>query len=303
MITRGTSIVDFFTRFPDEEACLAQIFESKWGEHSPCPECGVTGGWAPIAGTKKYRHRCRRQFSPLRGTAFYRSNLSLMAIFYTILLFSNLSTGARSTFLKRQLGIGLRAAHRLCNRVRLHMAAYSRPTQLGGHGKVVYVDEVYLRYATIDGQKRRGSHIVLGFACEGIVVSGIVPDRKSHTLLAAIKKVVLPGTTIVTDCWTGYAKVADLGYNHVSINHSRGHFFDFQGNSTCEIDTYWAVVRRSLRLSHQVSENNLWLFLAEIECRYNNRHSGRSLFDMLVECWPDLDRIGVDTLRARFDWR
>lgn len=303
MIAKGTSAIEFFERFPDEAACLAHIQKVKFGEHTPCPHCGQHGNWKPIPGTKKYRHGCRVQISPLKGTAFYRSNLSLMAIFYAILHFSNSANGIRSTFLRKQLGIGLRAAHRLANRIPIHMAAYDRPVQLGGHGEVVEVDELYLRHVSVPGSSRFASRIIVGFAWKNKVICAIVQDRKASTLLPAIERMVRPGTTIITDDHKGYARVSTLGFKHISINHSRGHFFDYHGRSTCRIDSYWAVVRRTLRLYHQVADKNLWAFLAEVECRYNLRSHQQSTFDSLLSSWPDLDRIGNEGLMARYDWR
>ncbi|MBD2843551.1 IS1595 family transposase [Erythrobacter rubeus] len=303
MTFTGTSIVEFFDRFPDERACLAQVFRTKWGDHSPCPNCGVIGAWAIIRGTKKYNHRCRKQFSPMKGTAFYRTNLSLMAVFYALQLFANSSSGIRSTFIRKQLGIGLRAAHRLCNQVRLHIAAYDRAQQLGGPGKTVSVDELYLRHSVNRRQKRHDGAIVLGFACEGKVLCGIVPDRKRATLHRHIRRHVRPGSSVITDDWLGYKKLEQVGYHHISVNHSLGYFFDEFGRSTNEIETFWASMRRSLRLYHQTADHNLWRFLAEIEFRYNHRFSKVSPFDILISHWPDLESFDRGALQQRFDWR
>jgi transposase-like protein len=34
-----------------------------------------------------------------------------------------------------------------------------------------------------------------------------VPDRKAKTLLALIKKWILPGSIIISDCWSSYNKI------------------------------------------------------------------------------------------------
>lgn len=302
-MTSGTSVTDFFETYRGEEACLHKIFETRWGDHTACPVCGKIGGWKSIPRTRKYRHTCRTHLSVLKGTAFYRSNLPLMAYFYAILLFANSSSGMRSTFIRKHLGLGLKGAVNLSQRVRLHISAYDRPERLGGPGKTVFVDEVYLRHIVDKGQGRRVSVQVLGFSCEGRVIAGIVPDRKAATLLAEIKKRVVPGSSIITDDWCGYKRVPTLGFRHIAVNHSKGSFFDTRGNSTGEIDSYWATVRRALRLYHQVRDDTLWLFLAEIEFRYNHRFGHCSPFETLVSHWPDLDLIGPEALRKRYDWR
>jgi transposase-like protein len=274
----------------------------KYGDHSPCPRCGKIGGWGRVRGTKKYFHSCRRQISPLKDTAFYRSNLSLAACFYAILLFSNCSSGVRSSFLRKQLGLATKSSHRLCNLVRLHMSTYERPTQLGGPGRLVEVDEILLKHVHVPDKKQHEAAIVLGMACEGKVLTGIVSDRKRQTLHANILKYVKPGSTIVTDDWGAYKGLERLGFTHISVNHSRG-FFNQDGYSTCEIDAYWASLRRAMRGYHQVSPSNLWMFLAEVECRYNFRRERQALFDSLTSRWPTLTPESAAMFERRFDWR
>lgn len=297
-----SGIIDFCRRFPNEEACLQTIFEQKFGDHSPCPHCGVVGGWGRVQGTKKYFHSCRRQISPLKDTAFYRSNISLVAYFYAILLFANCSSGVRSSFLRRHLGLHPKSAHRLCNRIRLHMAAYQRPARLGGPGKLVEVDEVLLRHVRDPGKNRRQATIVMGIACQGQVITGVIADRKRQSLHANILKYVETGSTVVTDDWAAYRGLDRLGFAHIPVNHSRG-YFNENGYSTCEIDSYWASLRRAMRGYHQMAEPNLWMFLAEIECRYNSRHDRGALFEKLISHWPKLTPENVLMFERRFDWR
>lgn len=197
---QSPGIVNFFARFPDEEACLDWVATTKWGPDTPCPECGKVGGWKKIHGTKKWRHSCRRQFSPLKGTIFYRSNISLLGWFYAILLFSNASVGMRTSFIRRQLGLGHRSAFRVCGMTRVHMASMARPEWLGGPGKVVHVDEVYLRYLISENGGPHEGAIVLGIACEGKVICGIVPDRKATTIIPALVARIRPGSTVGRIC-------------------------------------------------------------------------------------------------------
>jgi transposase-like protein len=182
------------------------------------------------------------------------------------------------------------------------MAAYERPVRFGGPGKTVYVDEVYLKHV-VGKRGGRLPTIVLGIMCDGFVLTGIIPDRKGKTLTDAIQARVMPHSKIITDDWGGYQKLSSLGFQHQTINHSSGHFFDFDGRSTCEIDSYWATLKRSLRLYHQVGSQNLWLYLAEIEFRYNHRFANCSPFDELTRHWPDLEAQDMQNLTRRYDWR
>lgn len=301
MTCRGTSVVEFFERFPHERACLDHIFDTRWGTHSPCPECGNHGKWYPVRNTKRLLHSCRSNISVLKDTAFYRSNHSLMAWFYALLLFCNSTHGMRSSFVRKQLGIGIKGAHRICNQIRLHLAFYDRPLQLGGAGRKVYVDEAYLRFAVAPGKSMRTIVLVLGFACEGKVVCGIIPDRTAGTLHAAIRRWVAPGSIIVSDGHFGYRSLAKLGWKHIVVNHSIA-FHNFQGVTTSEIESYWNVVKRTLRSYRQVGPDNLWKFLAEIEFRYNYRHSEVSRFDIAISAFPAITPETIAAIRQRYCW-
>lgn len=299
---KGTSVTEFFMRFPDEQACLHQVFEHKWGRSGLCPKCKKdSGSWFHIGGTKKYQHSCRSQLSPLKDTPFYRSNLSLMAWFYALLLFTNCQTGMRSSFIRRQLGIGGKSAHRLCHQIRLHLASQERPETLGGPGKRVHVDEGFFRVIIDPAFDRRRQAVVLGLECDGKIVTGLIPDRKAATIKRAIDKFILPGSTIVTDAATQYKWLSLAGWDHIVVNHKVA-FHNFDGVTNNPIECYWSVLRRTLRLYRQMADVNLWTFLAEAEFRYNRRNSKISLFDEAIETFPELSSCTMPALRERFDW-
>ena len=300
MTYTGTSVREFFDRFPNEDACLRHVFEVKFGDHTPCHHCGVVGRWTPIRGTKKYFHLpCRKHVSPLKDTAIYRSNLSLMAWFYAMLLMTNSSTGVRSSFLRRQMGIGVKSAHALCNKLRLHMASHEVPTPFGGPGRLVHIDEAFIPHMS-EGVRQR-PHIIMGIASDGKVSSGILSNRKLETLSGVINRLVLPGSIIVTDYHLGYSSLAADGWDHIRINHKRG-FHNFAGVTNNPIEGYWATVRRTMSLYQHVAPHNLWRFLAEIQFRFNRRHSVTSTFYELIGSFPIIDPENKVALERNFDW-
>jgi transposase-like protein len=231
----------------------------------------------------------------------YRSNLSLMAWFYAFFLFSNTSIGMRAGFIRRQLGIGHNSSHRLCRMIRVHMAAMARPDMLGGEGKTVHIDEVHLRFIASSAGEPNDAVIVLGLASEGQVLSAIVSDRRTETLIPHIVARVRPRSKVVTDMLSGYRTLAQHGFDHVQINHSVA-FHDFRGDSNNDIEAYWSTVRRMLRSARQVSREHMWTFLAEIEFKYNRRHTKDKIFEELISNFPDFDPEKSHVLEARFDW-
>lgn len=301
MTKHAVSVAEFFSRFPDERSCIRHIHRTKFGNHRPCPHCGDHGGWSYIRGTKKFLHRCRRHVSVLAGTPFYRSNLSMLAVFYTMLLFANSSSGVRCPHTKKELGLGQKTAHRLNNLIRLQMAYLQEPKCVGGDEGPVEIDEVYLRYFKDPAQAGLQAKIAMGLYHDGKVQCGFIDNRRRSQLEGPIQKLVSPGSIVMTDQFSGYDKLRDLGYRHRTVNHSKGEFYR-KGVSTSAIDSCWASFRRAFRLYHQIGIENAWLYLAEAQFRYNHRHNPRAAFETLISCWPEVDVRHHDDVRSRYVW-
>lgn len=222
-----------------------------------------------------------------------------MAWFYALLLFANSGRGVRGNFQRKQLGIGMKAAHRLGKSLRTHIAFSQRPARLGGPGKKVYVDEALINLVR-DGDSDRNA-IVMGIACDGMVLCGAIGDRKAETLIASIERFVEPGSTIVTDALKAYMGLSKRGWNHIVVNHSIA-FHDFEGNTTNQIEVFWSVLKRNLRSYRQVGAENLWRYLAETEFAYNRRHADYSSFDELISNFPAVTPESLADVRSRFVW-
>ena len=73
-----------------------------------------------------------------------------------------------------------------------------------------------------------------------------VPDRSAKTLIAKIKEHVLPGTNIISDCWKAYSRLAEEGYVHQTVNHSKEFVNKETGAHTNTIESTWRAVKTSL---------------------------------------------------------
>ena len=68
-------------------------------------------------------------------------------------------------------------------------------------------------------------------------------DRKAATLQKHIQEWVLPGTIIITDCFSAYSKLDTLGFYHFTVNH-KFHFVDPVTEAhTQRIEGLWHIIR------------------------------------------------------------
>lgn len=60
----------------------------------------------------------------------------------------------------------------------------------------------------------------------------VVARRDRATLERIISRYCHPGTTVMSDEWRGYVGLGQLGYNHLTVNHSRAFVNQVTGNNT-----------------------------------------------------------------------
>jgi len=72
----------------------------------------------------------------------------------------------------------------------------------------------------------------------------LVDDRSAATVIPLIQKYVLPGSTIHSDQWPAYNRLNQLGYNHLTVNHSQNVVDPNTGTCTNAIEAYWSRVKK-----------------------------------------------------------
>jgi hypothetical protein len=90
----------------------------------------------------------------------------------------------------------------------------------GGDGKAVETDEIKF------GRRKyhRGHYVKGHWMFEGVERGSgrtflvAVRDRSADTPVGLIKQWILPGTTIISDCWAASSSVRDEGYMHFTVN-------------------------------------------------------------------------------------
>jgi len=120
--------------------------------------------------------------------------------------------------------------------------------KIGGVGHIVEIDESkfgkrkYHRGKRVDGVWVFGGIDRETKAC----FFSCVEDRKADTLVKLIKDNILPGTTIISDCWKGYSSLKDQGYQHLTVNHSKEFLNPENGACTNKIESTWRALKSFL---------------------------------------------------------
>ena len=73
----------------------------------------------------------------------------------------------------------------------------------------------------------------------------VVPNRSKECLLNVLKEYVLPGSIVISDCWSSYNCLQDEGFVHLRVNHSL-HFKDPDtGAPTNTIEGTWGPPKKA----------------------------------------------------------
>lgn len=303
----GTSVEIFDKVFPDDDACLAHVFDIRFGQGYPCRSCGKSAIWIRRETRRSFIAQCCRNVHvyPLSNSLFHRTKVPLKDWFLLILHFVNSKTGMSSTLARRLLGVPHRTAFYLCDRIRTHLAMMERRRQIGGPGQYVYVDEAMVR-GVISGKGEKNTVLVLGICTENDLITTVIPNRKSETLVPIIERLVKSGSILATDGFASYNILAKRGWRREVVNHSKRIFVNENGISQAQIETYWGHLKRNFRLNHLKAERaNIWKYINSFNFVYNRRHRSREIFWDAISAFPVFpqDPAPYDDMDAEFDGR
>jgi len=82
----------------------------------------------------------------------------------------------------------------------------AHPIKLGGHGVIVEIDETVISKRKYNRGLVSNQQWFFGGVERGSGRCFLVPvdQRDASTLLPIIQKFIMPGTTIMSDCWAAY---------------------------------------------------------------------------------------------------
>jgi len=297
------SLPEFQRLFPDEAACAEYLERTRWRDGFVCPHCAAADEPRYVSTRLKVlrcRH-CRRDTRLTAGTIMERTHTPLSVWFWGAYLVASQTPGMSAVQFQRQLGLlCYETAFQILHKLRVGMV---RPDQdrIGGKpDETVEADETYVGGRTRG--KGRGVHDRVLVACAvevrqrkrtgslnkrktgryaGRVRLSVVPDRSAKSLVGFIESAVVPGATIITDGWSGYATLGKRGYLHTAVA-ERGDM-DVAESFLPIIHLVFSNLKTWLRGTHHgVSPQHLQAYLNEFTFRFNRRFYPFNAFRSLL---------------------
>ncbi len=191
------TVLDFYKRFPTDDACLDHLMKIRHGNPSDCPKCGRNAKFYKLTKEPAYSCEwCGHHIHPMVGTPFERSRTPLQKWFYAMYLFTTTRHGVPAKELQRQLSVTYKTAWRMGHEIRKYMLQVDGDPTLGGH---VEADETYIGGRRSGGKRGRGAPgktVLFGIVERGgDVMTRVVPNVRKATLERHILENIRGGAT------------------------------------------------------------------------------------------------------------
>src|SRR5512132_2922475 len=151
---KGLSEAEFDRRYGSEEQCRAAVVKWRWSDGFVCPECG--GRRHSLVKTRALYQctTCRRQTSPLAGTIFAATKLSLRSWFRALYHLTQSKQGISSLELGRRLGVTQSTAWTVKHKLKQVMMERDAKKRLIGR---LEMDDAHLGGQRSGGKRGRGA--------------------------------------------------------------------------------------------------------------------------------------------------
>ncbi len=267
--------------FKTEDAARKYLEANRWPGGPVCPFCGQFETVLPLPpkgslGQGWFHCReCRDKFTVRVGTLYERSHVPLHKWLYATHLLCSSKKGISSHQLSRMLGVTYKTAWFMSHRIREGMAPAKNAGPIGGEGKTVEADEMFI--GNKPGVKKHpgsGGYAhkmaILSLVERGGAVRSFPLDSPTrHAIHGPMTKTVKAKTHVYTDHAQMY-RFWPLA-QHETVDHSKGEYVrgDVHTNT---VEGVFSIFRRGMVGTYQhCSEQHLHRYLNEFDFRYSNR--------------------------------
>ena len=291
------TLLEFEKMFATEEACWDYLSRLRWPDGFRCFRCGHDKGF-PLARGLFECSECGHQTSVTAGTIFQDTRKPLQMWFRAMWHVTNEKNGISAMSLQRLLGLTrYETAWTWLQKLRRAMVRPGRDRLSG----VIEVDETFVggeEEGVCGRQTESKALVIIAAQVDGTGIGRIrmrcIPDATSGSLLSFLQDAIEPGSTVVTDGWSGYAGLSSHGYKH-EVKVLRGKNKDAAIRILPRVHRAVSLLKRWLLGTHQgaVSTEHLDYYLDEFTFRFNRRTSKSrgKLFYRLVQQAVQVDAV------------
>jgi transposase-like protein len=216
------NILELQKRFNTEEACHKYLYEHKWPNGFVCPKCGNNKAYE----IKTRKHplyectQCKHQTTVKVGTIFEKSQKDLVIWFWAIFLMAHDKRGVSALFLSQELHMSYQTAWTMHKKIQTAMGERDAKYTLAG---LIELDEAFFGAPTEGGKRGRGTEQTKVLAALSLNNLGhplfvkfkVVSDLKSSTIVDFAKANFESESTICSDNYKSYCKLAINNFTHI----------------------------------------------------------------------------------------
>ena len=270
------SIIQLITTFDTEEKCIDYLEKIRWRDKVISPFDSTS----KVYKLKRNLYQCKnsdKRFNVKTGTLFEGTNIKLQKWFLGIYLITSHKKGISSLQLSRDLNISQKSSWFMLHRIR---NCYGIETPILKNE--VEVDETFIGGKSKNTNLKDGEKKPMGRSCKektpvlgmvergGKLISKVVEDTKSKTLIPHILENVKENSEVMTDEWLSYKSLCK-NYLHFVINHKEKEFVKGRIH-TNTIEGFWSLLKRGIvGIYHSTSNKHLQKYVDEFVFRYNTR--------------------------------
>jgi transposase-like protein len=286
---KGLSEPEFERQFGTEAQCRAVVVASRWPDGFVCPECG--GRQHSVVKTRDLFQcsACRRQTSPIAGTIFAATKLSLRTWFRAIYHMTQTKQGISSIELGRRLGVRQSTAWTVKHKLKQVMMERDASKQLTGR---VEIDDAYMGGERTGGKRGRGAPGKTPFVAavettpEGKPVRmklGRVAGFTGKAISVFARRNLNPGCTVVSDGLQCFGGVTEAGCAHEAIKTGSGPA-SVRVPAFKWVNTALGNIKAAITGTYRsIASKHVPRYLAEFEYRFNRRYDLAAMLPRL--CW------------------
>ena len=196
---------------------------------------------------KWYCFKCGRTMSILYGSIFYGAKIQISKVFYLLYCWVH---GFQCYTTSHEIGVHINTVTYYFTMFRNACDSYFisiDAPKIGGVGKTVQIDEILICRRKYNVGRLLNHVWIFGGVCveDKQFFCLAVPNRKNETLEKEIRNYILPGTTIISDCWKAYDFLDECDdYEHLIVNHSKNFINPENYANTQTIERMWLELKQ-----------------------------------------------------------